>query len=78
MINLNCPICESAIELTEKTKQKERVTCPNCFAQLAFYLHGGKPILGCAICKEPIFDPGNCGDCERRRERQKLLEEGRL
>ncbi len=78
MIKLICPICEYPIELADDIKEKNRVTCPNCFAQLAFYMHNGKPILGCAICKEPLFDPGNCGDCERRRERRKIIEDGRL
>lgn len=78
MINLTCPICENKIEISDKTKEKSRVTCPHCFAQLAFYMYKGQPVLGCAICKDPLFDPANCGDCERRREKQKLLEEGRL
>lgn len=78
MIDLKCPICENKIELPDSTKDGQRVTCPTCFAQLAFYKFKGKNVLGCAICKEPVFDPANCGDCERRREKQKLLEEGRL
>lgn len=78
MIKLNCPICENAIELPDNPKEKQRVTCPNCFAQLALYKHKGKHVLGCAICKEPLFDPANCGDCERRREKKKILEEGTL
>ena len=78
MIKLNCPICENTIDLPDNSKEKQRVTCSNCFAQLAFYRHNGKPVLGCAICKEPVFDPESCADCERRRERKMLLEEGRL
>lgn len=78
MIKLNCPICENAIELPDNSKEKQRVTCPNCFAQLALYKHNGKHVLGCAICKEPLFDPANCEDCERRREKKKILEEGAL
>lgn len=77
-IKVSCPICESIIQLPEKTKEKERVTCPNCFAQLALFKHKGKPILGCALCQKPVFDPASCGECEVRRERKALLEEGRL
>jgi len=78
MIKLTCPICENNIELSDSSKAGSRLTCPACFAQLALFKHQGKHVLGCAMCKEPVFDPGNCGDCERRREKKKILEEGRL
>jgi len=78
MVSLNCPICEHPIEIADTGKAGKRVTCQNCFAQLALFKHDGQYLLGCAVCKEPVFDPGNCGDCERRRERKTLLEEGRL
>jgi hypothetical protein len=78
MIKLDCPICENPLELPARAKEKERLTCPNCFAQLALYKHDGKYVLGCAMCAEPLFDPGNCGDCERRREKRRILEDGRL
>jgi primosomal protein N' len=73
-----CPICENKIDLPDAIKPKERITCPNCFAQLALHNVNGKLILGCAICKEPQFDPANCGDCETRREKKKILTEGVL
>jgi primosomal protein N' len=77
-MKLQCHICESVIDIPDKTKPGERITCPSCFAQLGLFKFKNKVVLGCAMCKEPIFDPGNCGDCERRREKQAILEEGRL
>ncbi len=78
MSGLRCPICEANIDFSENAKAGERVSCPNCYAQLALYKHKGKWVVGCAFCKEPIFDPARCLECERRHERRKLLEEGRL
>lgn len=77
-MNFQCPICEAKIDLPGSVKKKERVTCPNCFAQLQVYEHRGKFVLGCALCGEPTFDPTRCDDCERRREKKTLLEEGKL
>jgi hypothetical protein len=73
-----CPVCENPIELTEGAKEGKRVTCPNCFAQLAWHKHKGKFFLACPTCKEAAFDPMNCEECDRRIEKRKLLEEGRL
>lgn len=73
-----CPICENVIELEEKTPIGQRVTCPNCFAQLALRKHKRKMILTCPTCKEEIFDPQNCEECDHRAEKRKLLDEGRL
>ncbi|MGB9613626.1 MAG: hypothetical protein ACPL4K_05605 [Candidatus Margulisiibacteriota bacterium] len=78
MLKFSCPICEGAIEIADEAKEKMRVTCPHCFAQLQWYKHKGKFVLGCALCGEPVFDPDRCADCERRREKKSLLEEGRL
>ncbi len=75
---LECPICENEIEIPEGAKEGTRLTCQTCFAQLALYLHGGEKVLGCAFCKEEIFDPDQCAECERRREKKKILEEGVL
>jgi hypothetical protein len=75
---LPCNVCEFKIELSDKAKIGERVTCPNCFAQLGLYKYKGKFVLGCAICKEAVFDPNVCAVCERNRERKALLEEGKL
>jgi hypothetical protein len=75
---LPCNVCEFKIEISDKAKHGERVTCPNCFAQLGLYKHKGKFFLGCAICKDAAFDPNSCAVCERNRERKALLEEGKL
>jgi len=72
----DCPICESPIDIPEAVKIGFRVTCPNCFAQLAIFKSKEDYVLGCALCKNPIFEPGNCGDCERRRENKKIYEAG--
>jgi ribosomal protein S27E len=77
-MKLKCNICENEIEINENTKPGTRITCPNCFAQLAVYKHKGKLVIGCAMCKESIFDPSNCERCERRQEKRELIKEGRL
>lgn len=73
-----CPICENQVEISEHAKKGERVTCTHCFAQLALHHYKGKEVLACANCKETVFDPANCGACERRRELKKIWEEGKL
>lgn len=79
MKKMTCPICENKIELPAGTKIGHRVTCPHCFAQLALYKHKGEEVLACALCKNPTFDPVECGDCERRRDKKKaIIEEGQL
>lgn len=75
---LSCPICESPIELDDSTKLGDRLTCPACSAQLALYKHKKNLFLTCPTCKEEVFDPANCEDCDRRKEKKKLLDEGRL
>jgi len=77
-MNIPCPICEARIQVPDQVKKGERITCPNCFAQLGAHKQRGKIILACAFCKEPVFDPVNCDECERRHEKRKILEEGRL
>ena len=77
-MKLKCPICEAEIEIPEKTKEKGRITCANCFSQFLLFKQKGKFLLGCAPCPELVFDPMVCEDCERRRERKKLYEEGEL
>ena len=78
-MKMTCPICETKIELPKNTKIGERMTCPTCFAQLALYKHEGKHVLACALCKNPTFDVNECGDCERRKEKKRvLIEEGKL
>jgi len=56
----------------------DRLTCPGCFAQLGLFLRKGKFEVGCAMCKEPVFDPDACEECERRHEKKKLIEDGQL
>jgi len=75
---LNCPVCENEIEIPKEAKEGKRLTCQNCFAQLALYKYKGEKLLACAFCKEPLFDPEQCEGCERRREKKKIIEEGRL
>ena len=77
-MELKCPVCEYPIELPATARAGKRVTCPDCFAQMALFKHKGKALLGCALCKEPVFDPKNCEECERRRDKKKILEEGAL
>jgi len=79
MLKATCPICEHSFDIPSQTKPHDRITCPNCFAQLALHHHKGQLVLACALCKNPIFDPEECGDCERRREKKKaIIEEGKL
>ena len=78
MKTYQCPICEGPIELDEKTQVDQRLTCPNCFAQLALRKHKHRLVLTCPTCKEEVFDPQNCEECSRRAEKKKLLDEGRL
>jgi primosomal protein N' len=75
---MKCPICETVIEVPDPTREGTRITCPTCFAQLGIFKHKSEHILACAICKEAVFDPDKCADCERRREKKKIIEEGRL
>lgn len=78
-MKMTCPVCENNIDLPDKAKTGERVTCPTCFAQLALHKIGGRLLLACAICKNPVFDPAECGNCERRREKKRaIIEEGKL
>ena len=79
MKTFKCPICETNIEFPDNAKAGERATCSNCYAQLGLNKHRGKWVIGCAFCKEPVFDPASCDECERRHEkRRQLIEEGRL
>ena len=78
MKNFKCPICEAEIKMEEPLKISERFNCENCFAELALHKHKKNIFLGCALCKEPGFDPNNCADCERRQEKKSILDEGRL
>ena len=77
-MKLQCNVCETMVEIPKNAKTGDRITCPNCFAQLGLYKVKDKFFLGCAICKDAVFDPSACGECERRREKKAILEEGRL
>ncbi|MFH1710609.1 MAG: hypothetical protein ABH860_06075 [bacterium] len=75
---LLCNICEYKIDVPDGTKPRTRITCPNCFAQLGLYKFKGQFVLGCAMCKELTFDPTSCENCDRRREKRSIIEEGKL
>lgn len=77
-MKLTCNICEGKIDVPENTKSGTRITCPHCFAQLGIYKVKGELVVGCALCKEAVFDPTSCGECERRREKRTIIEEGKL
>ncbi len=77
-MRLKCNVCETEIEIPNNAKQGLRITCPNCFAQLGLYKIKGGFFLGCAICKDVIFDPNACARCERNREKKAILEKGEL
>ncbi len=68
---IKCTVCEYDIELPLEIKDGERVTCPNCFAQLKITVTNGRKLLRCAVCSNTMLD--SCpGDCERRlSEREK-------
>jgi len=78
MTNFKCPICETKITVEDSAPKGQRITCPNCYAQLAIQQVKDKKFLACAICKEAVFEPDNCEECERRRERKKLINDGEL
>ncbi len=65
MAKIRCTVCEHEIELVKDSKEGDRVTCPNCFAQLMLKIEDGKKELKCAVCSNPMLN--NCPpDCERR------------
>lgn len=68
---LKCTVCEAEIEVPLETSEGERVTCPNCFAQLSLRINNGKKQLRCAICSNSKLL--ECPeDCERKfSEREK-------
>jgi hypothetical protein len=78
MASYKCPICDTKLEIADTVRIGERITCTNCYAQLALRKHKRRKILTCPTCKEEIFDPQNCEECDTRREKKRLLEEGRL
>jgi len=67
---VSCTVCDFPIELSESTKEGDRFTCPNCFAQLAFRIEAGKMVALCAMCNKTLRECGD--DCERKlNEREK-------
>jgi len=67
MLSLRCPICDSTFEVSDKTKEGTRITCPNCFAQLKLRKKkGGGWIAPCALCGKEIIDFVHCEDCEKK------------
>ena len=65
-MSYKCPVCESPIKVPARAAVGERIVCENCFAELALHNYKGNFFLGCPFCKEEIFNPTNCGPCERR------------
>gem|GEM_PF-4069074 len=64
MFKLTCPICDAEVILDEKSKLNDRITCTNCYAQLAFKKVRNKLELRCSLCPN---DHKEClDDCERR------------
>ena len=39
---LKCTVCETEINLPEDVKHGDRITCPNCFAQLSEVIQKNK------------------------------------
>lgn len=77
-MRLACPVCENEVDIPKNIKVKQRITCPSCFAQLALTKFEGKPTLACALCQEPVFEPDNCEECERRHEGKTIIKEGKF
>lgn len=70
MHKLKCTVCDFPIELPDATKEGDRFTCPNCFAQLVFRIDAGKMVARCAVCNKTLRECGE--DCERKlNEREK-------
>jgi hypothetical protein len=71
MFKVKCNVCQAENDLPENTKDGDRFTCHNCFAQLAFSIKDGKPLARCAVCLMGRIECGS--DCERRlTEKEKL------
>jgi len=62
-MKLKCNVCEHEIEVSGM-KEGRRLTCPNCFAQLAVNIINGKKVLRCAICRKGEIECS--ADCEIR------------
>jgi len=60
-MKLKCKVCEHEIDAAGM-KEGQRLSCPNCFAQLAIYIIKGKKALRCAICKKGELECTS--DCE--------------
>ncbi len=69
--NLKCIVCEKEFEVPLKTKAGERLTCPNCFAQLSLEIAEGKRVLRCALCKKGVLECGeNCEQLLAEKEKR--------
>ena len=63
--HLKCTVCEHDIEIPEHARDGDRITCPNCFAQLKLIIDKGRKHLRCAVCGNPMLK--ECpDDCERK------------
>ena len=72
MVVLSCPVCEAKVELPQKAKLDDRVSCLNCYAQLVFRKIKGKLELRCSLC--PGDEIECTEDCERRLAHLKQME----
>ena len=69
--NLKCIVCEHKFEVPLKTKVGERLTCPNCFAQLSLQIVEGKRVLRCALCQKGVLECGeNCEQLLTEKEKR--------
>lgn len=70
MHEVKCPVCDHKMEVADSTKHGDRITCPNCFAQLVFDTTNGKMSARCAMCEQNKVECSE--DCEKRlSEREK-------
>lgn len=68
---LKCIVCENNIKVPLKTKPGERLTCPNCFAQLSLEIVKGQRVLRCALCKNGLLECGeNCEQLLNEKEKR--------
>lgn len=66
MLIVKCSVCETPIELPDKTKSGDRFTCTNCFAQLHLREINGEKVARCAVCLSGEEALECSEDCERK------------
>lgn len=73
MIQVNCNICDTRIELPDGTAEGKRFTCPTCFAQLSLKKLKGKLVAACAMCKKIVMECEVCDEREAIRVEKDLI-----